>query len=355
MSGASPSATLLRAAVDVDGPVPEEREQWTAWAAFARQERVTPLFCELVRRAAHVPQQIRDDADRAQVEVAAVSVRLERSLLQVVDQLTRAGVPFAVLKGVATAHLDYPDPGLRQFGDVDVLVAPERMAEARRALESGGWRQAYPLPRHHDAFTHAVTFGGVGIAEIDLHQRIGHRAIGLRVPTVELLEARTPLLLADHQLWALSDIDRLIHACIHAVASRGQYRRLSSVADVLVLSRGAAGRDPRAVLARAEGWRVRPLIQAGVVLAYDEAELEVPGVWVDAAELPVRRRDRLLERAYLGDRRRPVVEEVAHLRAMGRWTDRALYLYGHLRMDTGPGAGGARNRLRYLRSRLQDR
>lgn len=355
MSAASASATLLRAAIGLDGPVPATADEWGTWSSLARTERVTPLFHEVVRRAGDVPGGVRDAAEGAQLDVAAVSVRLERTLLQVSEVLTTAGVPYAVLKGVATAHLDYAEPGLRQFGDVDLLVAPERLGTARRSLESRGWRQAYPLPRHHEPFTHAITFGGVGVAEVDLHQRIGHRAVGLRVPSADLLEQRTTFHVADHELWALLDVDRLIHACIHAVASRGQYRRLSSVADVLVLTRGAAGRDPTAVLARAEGWRMRALVEAGVQMAHDEAQLGVPPAWVEAMHSPLGPRDRLVEWAYLGDRRRPVIEEVAHLRAMDRWSDRALYLYGHLHMDAGPGSGGLRNRLRYLRSRLHDR
>jgi Uncharacterised nucleotidyltransferase len=209
-------------------------------------------------------------------------------------------------------------------------------------------------PRHHGPFTHAVTFSGVGIAEIDVHQRMGHRALGLRIPTQELLAARRPFTIAGHDLWALSDVERLIHACVHAVASRGQCRRLSSVADVLVLSRAMPDAASE-TLGRAERWRVRALVEEGVRLAHAEAALDLPPSWSEAMSTPIVRRDQLVEKAYLSDRRRPALEEVAHLRAMSSWSDRALYLYGHLRMDSGPGSGGLGPRLRYLRSRLRDR
>lgn len=355
MSDAPIKASLLRAAIDLDGPAEPTLETWGAWTNVAVNERVIPQLFAVARRAqAHLDESTVERAEAMCVDVAGVSVRIERSLLQVAEVFDEEGLPFVVLKGVATANLDHPDPSQRQFGDADLLVSPDDLQRAGQALQTRGWRQAYPLPRHHERFTHAVTFNGVGIAEIDVHQRIGHRALGLRIPTSELLDARRPFHLGGRRLSSLSDVDRLIHACIHAVASRGQYRRLSSLADVLVLSRVMADAAP-AVLGRAEGWRVRPLVEEGVGLAHAEAMLGVPQSWSDAMTEPTRSRDRLVERAYLGDRRRPALEEVAHLRAMSAWSDRLLYLYGHLRMDAGPGAGGLASRLRYLGSRLKDR
>ena len=87
-----------------------------------------------------------DEIDAMQIDVAATSVRLEQSLVQVVDLLRAADITNAVLKGEATSHLDYADPSERQFGDVDLLVEPSKMVLARAVLESEVWRQAYPLP-----------------------------------------------------------------------------------------------------------------------------------------------------------------------------------------------------------------
>ena len=160
-------------------------------------------------------------------------------MVAVADLLDLVDVPYAVLEGAGIAHLDYADPGRRQFGDVDLLVHPTHLllCSVPRS-RADGWSVGYAVPPHHERFTHALTYRKRGvIAEIDLHQRIAHRALGLLVPTSELLATRVPFDLAGRQLWALSDVDRLIHACVHMVGSRGTYRRLSSVADVVVLSR----------------------------------------------------------------------------------------------------------------------
>lgn len=348
-------ARLLRATLDAPGPVDPTAESFSIWASIAVIERVIPQLYGVVSGAPLLRgSPAVDRAERMQLDAAGLAVRLERSLLEVADVLAAADVPLAVLKGAATAHLDYKDPAQRQIGDVDLLVAPSDFGRARAAIEQAGWRQTYALPRHHERFTHAVTFKSHGITELDLHQRIAHRALGLLVPTGELMQHRITYRIAGRELCALGDLDRLIHAGLHAAVSRGAYRRLSSVADVLMLSHKLSSQAPE-VLDRAERWRVRPLVEKAIRDAHAEAMLSLPEAWMRAVGEPTRVRDGLVERAYLAEERRPAVEEIAYLWHMSDWGDRLLYLYGHLRMDSGPGSGGLRKRLRYLRSRLRQR
>ena len=63
-------------------------------------------------------------------------------LLDVQDEalaaLKGAGIPAAVLKGAA-AGLYYPDPALRSYGDVDLMVAPADLGRARAGLLAAGF------------------------------------------------------------------------------------------------------------------------------------------------------------------------------------------------------------------------
>src|SRR5690606_31884232 len=104
-------------------------------------------------------------------------------------------VAFAVRKGAATAHLDYLETTWRHFGDADLLVSPEAYDDARVVVSRAGWAQGYPVPRRHEEFTHAITFIRNGV-ELDLHQRVGHRAIGRLIPPSSLLDARVPFEIA---------------------------------------------------------------------------------------------------------------------------------------------------------------
>src|SRR5262249_37581155 len=155
----------------------------------------------------------------------------------------------------------------------------------------------------------------------DLHQRIARRGVGLRIPTRELLDDAVPFVIAGSTLLALNEIDRLIHSTVHAVMSRGPSRRLSSVADVLVEAHQQEQRAPE-VLDRAEGWRVRSIVERGVLDAFSTAQVEVPSAWAEAMRRPIRRRDRLVDRAYLAPLRRPASEELAYLRLLRGWRTR---------------------------------
>jgi hypothetical protein len=326
--------------------------------SLAGVERVTPLLYQIV---ATVPTDL-DDDQRKQIwwlqrKALERSVRLEHHLLAITAQLSPRGIRFGVLKGAATAHLDYPDPSWREFVDIDVLVEPADLQRATAALAPDGWAQGYALPRGHGEFTHAVTLVHER-AELDLHQRIGHRALGILVPTRELLDRATPFEIAGVELRSLDEINRLIHAALHAVSSRGVSRRLSSLADVLLLADRRSHLASEA-LARAEGWRVRSLVERAVVDAYDAAQLDVEANWAAAMRSPVRQRDRLVDRAYLGAWRRPVAEELAYLRVIDGWGTRWRYVRGYLATDpeyaSQHGRRGLRAQAGYLARKLTSR
>lgn len=331
---------------------------WSEWVELARTERVLPQLYEIALTAPELTDDQRAQAAAIQLDVASTMVRLEHSLLEVAELLDGRGIPYAVLKGIATAHLDHLDPSYRQFGDIDLLISPDDLAAARARLEPAGWRQAYRLPKHHEEFTHAVTFSAGGLAELDLHQRIAHRALGLMVPTQELLAARVPVDIAGRRLWALSRPDRLIHGAIHAAVSRGAYQRLSSATDVLrlvLLTSAEAG----ALLTRAERWGVRSIVEQAVRTAHAAAQLAIPAPWEQAMAVPPRTRSRLVDAAYLSARRRPVLEELAHLRLLRGRGARRRYLSGYFVIEDRVAGGGQRDplreRARYLWSRLTQR
>jgi hypothetical protein len=321
-------------------------------------ERVAPLLYELVDAVpTDLSDERRDEIHSLQLAVQSHSVRLEHHLIVVAALLAEHGIRSAVLKGAATAHLDHADPSWREFVDIDLLIDPADLTEASVLLGREGWVQGYALPRGHEQYTHAVTFVHEGM-ELDLHQRIGHRALGLLVPTRELLDHAVPFEIAGAELRALDEIDRLIHSAIHAVTSRGLSRRLSSVADVLL----AADRRPHLagdVLAQAERWRVRSIVERGVRDAYAAAQLGVHAEWADAMRRPIRRRDRLVDRAYLSSFRRPVVEELAYLRLLASWRERWRYARGYLATDADyasqHGRSGVGAQARYLASKLRSR
>jgi hypothetical protein len=358
LNGTDQGAALLRVVVGCPGPVVPESATWAEWTWLARMERVAPLLYQLVDTTpTDLSDEQRQDIRQLQGGVMLRCVQLEHHLIVVAGLLAEHGIRSAVLKGGATAHLDYPDPSWREFSDIDLLIDSADRISATALLGREGWIQGYALPRGHEHYTHAVTLVQERM-ELDLHQRIGHRALGLLVPTGELLDHAVRFEVAGSELLALDEVDRLIHSALHTVASRRPDRRLSSVADVLL----AAERRPHVageVLARAERWRVRSLVECAVLDAYKAAQLDLHADWASAMRRPTRRRDRLVDRAYLSASRRPVTEELAYLRLLAGWRNRWRYVRGYLATDPDyavqHGRSGVRAQARYVVSKLRSR
>jgi hypothetical protein len=306
-----------------------------------------------------VPTNLKDDQreEIKQLQGATLSrcVQLEHHVVALWRLFDDHRIRSAVLKGGATAHLDYLDPSWREVSDIDLLVDPREFDAAMALVAPEGWIQSDALPSGHEQFTHSVTFVRDAM-ELDLHQRIGRRALGLRVPTPDLLDRSTSFEIAGYRVHALDDVDRLIHSALHMVAARGIDRRLSSVADVLLATEARANLAGE-VLDRAEHWRVRPLVEGGVRDAYTAAQLEVPLAWAKAMRRPIRRRDRLVESAYLSDTRRPLLREIAFLRLLKGWRNRWRYTTGYFKTDPHYvalyGRSGVRAQARYVLSKLR--
>lgn len=350
---------LLRSCLGLSGPVEPSDTDIGEWIHEATRLRVVPLLFELVSSSSvEATNRLAEFVRSAQLDIMRQMVQLEHDLLMVADAFAARGIHFAVLKGLATAHLDYFAPELRQCSDVDLLVSPTELDAARETLNGLGWEQAYALPRHHQSFAHAITFRNGQRSEVDLHQRLAHRAVGCFVPTDELLGAARRYEIAGSQLWALSDVDRIIHAALHAVLSRGPYAHLSSVADVLVLT---ASRSTLAgqTVERSERWKVGNLVERAIRSSYERIGESVPLEWERTLDRPRTSQSWLVDHAYLGPRRRPASEELAHLLALPGWSERSRYLAGYLATDPDyadqHGRHNLRMQTRYLASRLRSR
>lgn len=68
-------------------------------------------------------------------------VIIESKAVGVARLLAAEGVPWRLLKGPAVAHLDYPNPALRTFGDIDVLVHPDHWDRTVTMLTEVGWHR----------------------------------------------------------------------------------------------------------------------------------------------------------------------------------------------------------------------
>lgn len=99
------------------------------------------------------------------------SLYLRRELARLLSVFASAGIPVIPLKGPVLADMHYRDPSLREFGDLDLLVAPERLEEARALFERSGYHSPYKNCDLH--LRYQIIYQNAESSEcVELHWRI---------------------------------------------------------------------------------------------------------------------------------------------------------------------------------------
>jgi hypothetical protein len=256
----------------------------------------------------------------------ALALVLEQLLLKTVRRLDRADIATRVLRGASVAHTVYPEPGLRSFADIDVLVAQRGYDAALAQLCTGGVRRRFQEPRRgfERRFGKGVCLEIPGGLEIDLHRTLVAGPFGLALDTDALFEDGTEFVLGGQTLQGLDPEARFVDACFHAALTDGRPRlaALRDVAEMALCSPLDVGR----LRERCRLWRCGIVVQRAIRLAWDSLALLVtPDVvrW-SRLHVPTPFESRALD-AYFGEDRRYARQAVAGLQALDGFGDKAMY------------------------------
>jgi hypothetical protein len=99
---------------------------------------------------------------------------LESALAEITRLLETRGVRPLVLKGAAFAHWLYDDPRERSYGDIDLLVAPDRFQTAMRGLAELNFeaRSAFERTKERAAHHEQLTRAGALPVEVEWHHTL---------------------------------------------------------------------------------------------------------------------------------------------------------------------------------------
>lgn len=101
-----------------------------------------------------VPGEFAAELRRQAMEAAGLGMQIEEAAVEVLQLLTRAGLPVVLIKGMARRALArrYPYLDARPTCDVDLLVEESRVREAFSLLRSSGYVEAKPGSAVHHHF-----------------------------------------------------------------------------------------------------------------------------------------------------------------------------------------------------------
>jgi hypothetical protein len=299
-----------------------------ALVAECERERLIGLLARAVRDGACV---VTED-EREQFETVfrgwlTHALRVERMLIDATIALDRAGIESRVLKGVALSHTAYPDPSDRVFGDVDVLVPASQLRAAAQVIAERFDAPGAPpeLRRGFDDRFGKEAMIRVGAVEVDVHRTFVEGAYGLTVELSELFAPPYRFPLGGHELDALPQPQRLLHAC-YAAAFGDWPPRLMSLRDVaqLILKEQPHILD---VLMMARRWQAEAVVARAIVTTWTELALtDRPPVVEWAFRYEPTRRERLLLAAHQGPAR-AFTRHVAAVLVLSGTGDRLAYLH----------------------------
>jgi Uncharacterised nucleotidyltransferase len=330
---------------------PLDDRAWTTLVASAYRNRVTGLLHAAADDGAlpATPEQV-GEARTLHRSVQVRVLGLERELPAVVRTLDTAGVESRVLKGCAVARLDYRDPGLRSFVDLDVLVRSRDVDRAVAALAAVGFARtlAEPRPGFDRRFDKGMTLIPPAGYELDLHRTFVLGPWGVVIDLEQLWDEGVELPIGVHTVRALSRPNRFLHACYHAALGDWPLR-LASLRDVAEIADRLDG--AATVRGIAESWSAEAVVAAAVAdsrrLLGTDADDDLT-TW-SRRYVPSRR-----DESWLALHTRPdktfAAQALATVRALPRWPDRVAYVRALLLPDrsyTAGRHGSAWSRLRY--------
>lgn len=206
---------------------------------------------------------------RLATESVAYCMRLEGELIRADAILRALDVPLRVLKGPAAARLEYPDPTMRSFMDIDLLIRSEDFDRAVAGLTSAGYQRRRPQLREgfDRNFGKAVCFRSPNGTPLDVHRTFVTGPFGLKVHLDDLWGPGASFDVAGRIFSALPTEARLLHACYHAALGDSPPRLVPhrDIAQIIV----AADFDEARLRALATRWKADAVVATGIAAAWD--------------------------------------------------------------------------------------
>jgi len=215
---------------------------WTLFDAVVRRNRITPLVHHALKRTrVTLPEAYEHELTQRALATARRSLVMAAESLRLQRELDAAGLRSMIVKGVPLGILAFGDCALKESADIDVLVAPDSVAEAGRLLLGLGYEIVFPTIDLADFVGHgreAIFIHPHKRITTELHwQLIDHRGLHAELSVDSPAQ---DVALAGGSLRTLADGPMFAFLCLHGTAHN--WSRLKWLAD---LSAFAATRPPR--------------------------------------------------------------------------------------------------------------
>jgi len=272
--------TLGKEASDHLRQLLQKELDWDYLLEMADRHCLIPLLCVHLNEVASpsVPPQVMFQLRNVNHRNTRSNLFLTGELIKVLEFLEANGIQAIPFKGPTLALQAYGDVGLRQFGDLDVLVHKQDVPQVKELLTSRGFK---PKPQLNDEqqaalmrFDCAYNFDNERGVVLDVHWEFVARHFSFRIDTNRLWDRLEAVGISGKQLLTLSAEDLLLILCLHGFTHL--WERLGWICDVASMIDCRRDINWQLVLENATTLGVRGILSLGLFLAGDLLGASIP-------------------------------------------------------------------------------
>ncbi len=273
-------------------------DEWSSLLTILQAHWIIPFLYRKVGSLppeCRPPESITDEMRQAFLFSRVRSLHMERQLREIIEGFQEEGVRVLVLRGPALAWSLYPDPAMRSSCDLDLLVIPEDVIQARGILERLGYRclaKRFETSRdffREECFVHHENPGNKFPVDLhwvhwELHPFFaGSERVDIKDLFSRAWKVETPGLTFE----TLHPVDYIIHAAVHLMMIHKMDIRLSWIYDTALLADQLQVPDDWETLQeRSVSWSARLPVEHCLKMAQVWTGLELPDGFDDFSTWP---------------------------------------------------------------------
>jgi len=263
----------------VDQIISTRRCDWNRLISLAEHHRVIPqLYRSLAPHRTQLPDRHFAALRSINEDNARKALWFTGELVRVLEHLEARGIRAMPYKGPALAQTLYGDVTAREFSDLDILVCPEDVRNAKAALAQLGYKSTIELTarseRAYISSGYEYSFDSLaGPHLLELQWRIVPRFYSVDLDAAILFERAEPVILGGHSFSTLCLQDLLLVLCVHA--AKHVWVQLSWLCDLAALA-GSARVDWDAAWRQAHRLGLQRIVAVNLLLAHDLLGLPLP-------------------------------------------------------------------------------
>jgi hypothetical protein len=292
--------TYVKSVLKDESPATPEAslDKWSGLLDFLRANWMIPFVYRKIGSLPSEclpPQSIRDEMRQDFLFSCVRSLHMERQLREIIEAFQEEELEVLVLRGPALAFSLYPDPAMRPSSDLDLLVMPKNVVQAREILEGLGYTcmaKRFEVARdffREECFIDQKNQGNKFPVDLhwvhwELHPFFrGSEEVDIQDLFRRAWKVETQTLAFE----TLNPVDYLIHAAIHLVMIHRMEMRLSWIYDTALLAQKLQVPDDwERLQERSVAWRARLPLEHCLKMGQVWAGLELPEGFDDFSTWP---------------------------------------------------------------------